>query len=195
MPTLTQNMVQIHMEPYTDSEDIRRIHQKIKDALEDHEKIKVYLEVNKIDLETASLSAYTSDFKLLFEQPDIMARVEKVALVTNIPWLKTFFELECFVMPTLTGKSFGLHQKEVARTWLKTKQVSRKGLDVNLKQFDIDTKEMVAFGAIKSLGGIGIGLLGANYLSTKQSQYTGIAALAGSVGLGALLLGKIWRKR
>ncbi len=86
---------------------------RVEQALAEHEKVRLYYEIgptfNGIDP-----AAIWSDFKVGMEH---LTRWERIAIVTDVAWIKTSIMFFSFMMPGAT-KTFSLAEAEQARAWI-----------------------------------------------------------------------------
>ncbi len=153
----------------------------LKEKAQQHERINFYYEIENLDLSKVSLKMIKNEFRFLFNHPDVITKIQNVALLTDTEWIRKAFAVEAKLIPTITGKNFDLRHKDEAILWLITDHREGQRLDVVLP-------ELIQYGAIKGLGGFGIGLILANFLSKRERKNLGALAIGSSILL-ALPLG------
>ena len=86
--------------------------------LEMRSKMNLYLEI--INLSEVEAKAIYDQMK--FEVQNYMKlkdKIDKVALVTDMSWIRTLSEASSSMVPGLKLKAFKLDESEAARTWIK----------------------------------------------------------------------------
>jgi hypothetical protein len=149
------------------------------DALEskmadNNKKVKVYAEVKSISLGDVTWDAIKEETRRLLDHPAILPNIVKAVVVTDIPWVRSEFAVECALIPTLEGTSFSFGEEDKAFAWLRTDQ--REGL-----RLDLTESEMTQVAFYKSAAGFGLGLLAASLLTREQRRNLGLGVLLGSV--------------
>ncbi len=157
--------------------DMELVFDDIEKKMEKGGKINFYAEVKQLNVKDVAPEALIEELRRLFRHPGILVNIGKGVLVTDIPWLKRAFEIECALIPTMTGKSFSFGEEALAREWLRTDQ--REG-----RRLDITFDEMAETSALKFAAGVGIGLLAAGLLNVKQRKAVGLGVLAGTFIVG-----------
>lgn len=51
---------------------------------------------------------------------DLINKIEKVALVTDMDWMRTIADSSSFMLPNIRLKSFKMQEAEAAKTWIKS---------------------------------------------------------------------------
>jgi hypothetical protein len=85
----------------------------VRDALEKHDKVRIYYEIAP-DFTGFDPGAIWEDFRVGMEH---LTRWERVALVTDVEWIKQTMQFFSFMMPGDT-KSFPTAQADQARDWI-----------------------------------------------------------------------------
>ncbi|MFV0388880.1 MAG: STAS/SEC14 domain-containing protein [Pyrinomonadaceae bacterium] len=165
-------------------QDVDSVLRELRLRAENRERISIYYEIENLDLRNLTREMLFDDIKFLFKYPEIIPKFQKAALVTDLGWVKKIFAVETSLIPTFTGKSFYLKQKPEALGWLEND--GREDL-----RLDLTAPEFVQFGAVKGLGGLGLGLLAANYLRKSDRKTIGIIALGAGIALGLPLALKV----
>ena len=88
-------------------------------ALKLHEKVRLYYELEP-DFDGYEAAAAWEDFKVGMEH---LTRWERVALVTDVEWIKYAMQIFCFMMPG-NMRIFPISEAEKARSWIETPQES-----------------------------------------------------------------------
>ncbi len=167
-----------------DKADMELAYDEIEKKMETAGKVNFYAEVKSLNVKDVSSEAIMEEFRRLIRHPSILVNIGKGVLVTDIPWLKKAFEIECALIPTMTGKSFSFGEEALALDWLRTDQ--REG-----KRLDITVDEMVETTVLKAAGGFALGLLVANLLGPKQRKVVGMGIMAGAFLAGLPLAIKV----
>lgn len=158
-------------------DELQNVFELFEKKVEKNGKVKFYTEITNFGINDLTADAVKADIKFWLTHPTILPNFEKVALVTDLSWVKKIFEVECALIPTLIGKSFPLTEKDEALEWLKTDQREAGRLDITYT-------EMVETSTIKFSSGFALGLLTAGLLSKKQRNTIGTAVLCGAVLAG-----------
>lgn len=85
----------------------------VENALKKHEKVRIYYEISS-DFSGIDPGAMFEDFKVGMEH---LTRWEKIALVTDVEWIKHTMQLFSFITPG-EMKLFSRSQAEAARDWI-----------------------------------------------------------------------------
>ena len=132
--------------------------------------------------------AVWEEFKQWLKHPSVVSRIEKAAFVTETAWVKNAFELEVAILPTLSGATFSLDEKDKALAWLRSEEKSQSRLDLSFAQ-------LAEFGTLKAAGGFAIGLLLAANWSSQRRQKIGwavmLSALVAGLPLSVQLLNRL----
>jgi hypothetical protein len=155
---------------------MERFYDALETKMRNDEKVKVYAEVKSLSLGDITWEAIKEETRRLLNHPAILANLAKVVVVTDEPWVKREFAVECALMPTLEGTSFSFGEEDKAVAWLRTDQ--RKSL-----RLDLTESEMTQVAFFKSAAGFGLGLMAAGLFTKKQSRNLGLGVLLGSVVL------------
>ncbi len=172
-----ENIFGLRIEGMFDAEDVQQVLKAVEEKARGKEKIGIYYEIADLDMSGISMKMLEEEFKWLFKNPGIISKLYKVVLVTDSDWLRKAFAIEYTLIPTLTGKSFSFGEEFKAMEWLMTDQRKDSRMDITYSEF---VESLV----MKSVSGIGLGLLAANLFSKKQRQKIGLAILAGSIVAG-----------
>lgn len=161
-----------------ETEDVKRVWKNLEKKITNGGQVRIYAEARDWRVSDISKDALVEDFKLWLRHPGIIGKIEKAAFVTDQKWLRTFFDVECSLIPTLEGEAFPFAEKEQAMEWLKSDQPEFD--EVNIKW-----AELIEIGLLRSLAGIGIGLLAADLFSKKSRRAVGWSLFLGSIAVGA----------
>ena len=156
--------------------DIERFYDTLESKMQNNEKVKIYAEVKSLSLGDISWDAIKEETRRLFNRPGILANLAKAVVVTDKPWVKSEFAVECALLPTLEGTSFSFGEEDKAIKWLRTDQ--RQSL-----RLDLTESEMTQVAFFKSAAGFGLGLLAASLFTKAQRRNLGLGVLLGSVVL------------
>jgi hypothetical protein len=159
----------------------------LEEKLETNEKLRFYVEGGDFRPTDISMDALVEDFRLWFKHPGAITKMERAAFVTDQKWLRTVADVEFSLIPTLSGASFSFDEKEKAIEWLKSDEPEPD--EVNIKW-----AELVEVGLLRSLAGIGIGLLAADLFGGKKRRAVGWSLFLGSVAVGVPVGIKVLKK-
>lgn len=86
--------------------------------LKTRDQFNIYLEMHSI--QGVEAKAVWEDVKFYFQNmPELMEKINKIALVTDKSWMKNLAELSYKMMPGIDLKSFSFDDKSAAREWVK----------------------------------------------------------------------------
>lgn len=170
------NILGFRMDGSLEPADVQRAFAALEPQLRSRRKVRVYMEVGGLALRE-SAAALWEDFKTWLTHPDLVGSIEKAALVTDEAWLKTVFAAECALIPSLTGTSFGAHEKSSALAWLRSEDSAPGGMSLTLAQ-------LAELSTLKAAGGFALGLLVAARWSGARRQKIGWAVLLGAMVAG-----------
>ena len=159
-----------------DREDMERFYDALESKMENDKKVMVYAEVKSLSLGDITWEAIKEETRRILNHPAILPNLAKAVVVTNLPWVKTEFALECALLPTLEGTSFSFGEEDKAMAWLRTDQ--RQG-----QRLDLTESEMTQVAFFKSAAGFGLGLLAASLFTKEQRRNLGLGVLLGSIVL------------
>lgn len=160
-----------------DTKDLKNVFEALIEKASGMEKFQLYYEFGDLDLSGVSRQMIEEEIKYLYKNPAVITNMEKAAFVSDTEWMKKIAAVEFALIPTLTGKTFSLNEKDAALEWLKTDQ--RAGKKVNLT-----LNELAQNNFLKVAGGFALGLLAGNLMRSKTRKTVGKAVLAGSVAAG-----------
>jgi hypothetical protein len=161
-----------------EKDDIERAYAAFARQLQSGQMLRCYVEACNFGLRDMTFEAFLEDAKAWLLTPGFAMRHARMALVTDEAWLRTVFEIECALIPTLTGAVFAEDQKEEALAWLRSEESGTKWSELLAPQLSL--AQLAQFGAIKGFGGVGAGLLIAGVLSARQRRILGGLLLAGA---------------
>jgi len=174
--TFDNDIVGFRFDGGIDKPDMERFYDALESKMTNNKKVSVYAEVKSISLTGITWEAIKEETQRLLNHPAILPNLAKAVVVTDEPWIKKEFAVECALMPTLEGTSFSFGEEDKAMEWLRTDQ--RKGL-----RLDLTESEMTQVAFFKSAAGFGLGLMVAGLFSKRQSRNIGLGVLLGSVVL------------
>lgn len=167
--------------------DIRRVWKELEEKLEANGKLRFYAEGGNFRLTDISPDALVEDFRQWLKNPGSITKMERAALVTDQKWLRTLADVEFSLIPTMSGGTFSTAEKEQAVEWLKSDEPEPDEVNIKLT-------ELVEVGLLRSLAGIGVGLLAANLIKGKSRTALGISLFFGSLAVGVPIGLKVIRK-
>jgi hypothetical protein len=166
--------------------DVERAYAAFERQIQSGQTLRCYVEVANFGLRDMSLEAFLEDARAWLLTPGLALRPARMALVTDETWLTTVFEIECALIPTLTGAVFAPAEKDAALAWLQSED---SGAPLSeLPAPPLSFSQLAQFGAIKGLGGLGVGLLVAGVLPARRRRVLGGLLLLGSVAASLPLM-------
>jgi len=180
----TENTLGYRIDGKIDKADMERVFDVIEQKLEDSGQLNFYAEVKSLNVAEVSPDAIFEELRRLIRHPSTLVNIRKGVLVTDIPWLRRAFEVECSLLPTLTGKSFSFGEEKQALEWLRADQREGKRLDITLE-------ELVETSVLKVAGGFALGLLAASLMNRSQRKAVSLGVMAGAVFAGLPLAIKV----
>lgn len=180
----TENTFGYRVDGKIEKADMELVFDKIEQRMAAGGKINLYAELKNFTVSDVEPEAIKEEIRRLIRHPSTFVNINKIVLVTDIDWIRKAFEIECALIPTMTGKSFSAGEEAAALEWLNTDQ--REG-----KRLDITFPELVETSALKVAGGFALGLLTAGLLDRKQRKFVSIGLLAGTVLAGLPLAIKV----
>jgi len=172
--TFDNDIVGFRFDGGIDKADMERFYDALESKMVNDKKVKIYAEVRSISLGDITWQAIKEETKRILKHPAILANLAKAVVVTDLPWVKTEFAVECALIPTLEGTSFSFGEEDKAVEWLRTDQ--RKS-----ERLDLTQSEMTQVAFFKSAAGFGLGLLAAGLFTKEQRRNLGLGVLLGSV--------------
>jgi SpoIIAA-like len=157
-----------------DKADMERFYDALESKMVNDKKVMVYAEIKSLSLGDITWDAIKEETRRVLNHPAILANLAKAVVVTDLPWVKREFALECALLPTLEGTSFSFGEEDKAVAWLRTDQRMSERLDLT-------QSEMTQVAFFKSAAGFGLGLLAASLFTKEQRRNLGLGVLLGSV--------------
>ena len=182
-----ENILGFRFEGEIEKSDIRRVWEELEEKLETGKNLRFYVEGGDFRLTDISMDALVEDFRLWLKNPGAITKMERAALVTDQKWLRTIADVEFSLIPTLAGGTFSFAEKDRAMEWLKSDEPEPDEVNIKLA-------ELVEVGLLRSLAGIGIGLLAANLIKGKSRTALGLSLFFGSVAVGVPVGMKVLKK-
>jgi hypothetical protein len=173
----TDNRLGFKVDGRIEKSDVQNIYKVLEEKASGDKKVQFYAEIDSFGMDDFSSEALREDLRLGIKNLAIIPNIEKCALVTDSNWIKRLFEVECALIPTLTGKAFTPDEKDLAIEWLETDQREPNRLDITFS-------EMVETSALKFAGGFALGMLTAGLFSKPQRKTIGTALLLGTIAGG-----------
>ena len=180
----TENTFGYRIDGKIEKTDMETVFDKLEEKTDSSGQVNFYAEVKSLHVSEVSTDALVEELRRLIRHPSTLINIRKGVLVTDIPWLKKAFEVECALIPTLTGKTFSFGEEEKALEWLNTDQ--REG-----KRLDITFEEMVETSVLKVAGGFALGILAGGLMNRSQRKAVSLGMLAGTVLVGLPLAIKV----
>jgi hypothetical protein len=115
---LGPDILAYRVEGKLEASDIDRAFAAVDRRLAEGGKIRIYAEV--ISLTGMGLNAIWEDFRKSIEHWDALPRIDRVALVTDVEWLRRVTHLEDRMFRRIQMDAFPLAEREEARAWLTT---------------------------------------------------------------------------
>lgn len=157
--------------------DMEMVFDEIERKTADGQRLKVYAEIRNMSIGDLTQEAMKEEVRRLFKHPRMLVDFNKAVVVTDIGWIRKAFDIECALIPTLTGKSFSVDEAAAALEWLQADQRAGQRLDITFT-------ELAETSALKFAGGFAFGLLAASLFDSKQRKALGLGVLAGSMIVG-----------
>lgn len=124
---LQPNVLAYRVEGKLEREDIDRVFVEVDRKLATGQKIRVYAEVHSITGMT--LEAIWQDIKLGIQRMNLIARIERAAVVTDIGWLRTAAIWEDKMFGGLQMRTFHLSQQMEAQAWVQSEVIPNQAAD------------------------------------------------------------------
>ena len=174
--TFDNDIVGFRFDGGIDRADMERFYDALESKMTNNKKVMVYAEVKSLSVGDITWEAIKEETYRLLKHPAILPNLAKAVVVTDEPWVKKEFAVECALLPTLEGTSFSFGEEDKAVEWLRTDQ--RKA-----ERLDLTESEMTQVAFFKSAAGFGLGLLAAGLFSKNQRRVLGLGVLLGSIVL------------
>ena len=104
-----------HVDGKLQREDIDRAYAELDRTLASAEKIRVYAEVDSL---SGTPGALWEDLRQGFQHWNVIPRIEKVAVVTDLGWVRNVTELEDKLFRGMDMRVFPLARAAEARSWI-----------------------------------------------------------------------------
>lgn len=157
--------------------DLQQVFSSLENKVKNNGKVKFYAEIKNFGAGDLTAEILKEDIKFWLEHPLIIPNIAKAVVVTDSDWIKTMFDVECALIPTLEGESFSFGEEEKALEWLRTDQREASRLDITFA-------ELAETSTLKFAGGFALGLLTAGLFTEKQRKKIAAAILLGSFAAG-----------
>jgi hypothetical protein len=172
--------------------DVERAYAAFAPQIQSGQTLRCYVEARNFGLRDMTFEAFLEDAKAWLLTPGLAMRSARMALVTDEIWLRTVFEIECALIPTLTGAVFASDEKDAALAWLQGEASGAKLSELTAPRLSL--AQFAQFGAIKGLGGLGMGLLIAGVLPARRRRVLGSLLLAGAIMASLPLILQVFKR-
>lgn len=109
-----ENVLALKMDGKIELDDIERVKTRVGEILENHEKVRVYAEVESFD--GISIQALWEDLKLGFGN---MSKFSHKAVVSDKKWMANMAKIADKVVPSVELKHFTPDERDAAIEWIK----------------------------------------------------------------------------
>lgn len=172
-----KNIFGLRLDGKFDKEDVKRVFDALIEKVKGKKRFQIYYEIRNFELGSISREMIETEFGYLYKHPEIIANMEKAALVSDVEWLKKIAATEFALIPTMTGKTFSFDEKDEAMKWLRTDQRKQSRMDITFS-------ELAENNVLKFSAGFALGLLAADLFSKNQRKNLGAAILFGTFAAG-----------
>ena len=172
-----ENILGYKIDGKIEKTDLQHVFSSLENKVKNNGKVKFYAEIKNFGAGDLTTEILKEDIKFWLEHPLIIPNIEKAVVVTDSDWIKTMFDVECALIPTLEGESFSFGEEEKALEWLRTDQREASRLDITFA-------ELAETSMLKFAGGFALGLLTAGLFTEKQRKQMAAAILLGSFAAG-----------
>lgn len=109
-------------------DDYDRLTAEIDRQLDAHEKVGLFADISNLD--GLSLPAIAKDLQYAAGKIGELHRLERVAVVTGKPWLRTWAQLAWMLVPASTVRTYEAQERDTALAWVSelTSEAPRRGL-------------------------------------------------------------------
>lgn len=114
---ISPNVLAYRIEGAIDREDIDRAFAEVDEKLAGEGSIRVYVELRSIT--GVSVEALLRDLWLGIQRLNLLPRLEKSALVTDLEWLRRMAGMPDMIFPGLQLKAYSLAEQPEAWAWIK----------------------------------------------------------------------------
>lgn len=172
-----ENILGYKIDGKIEKTDLQHVFSSLENKVKNNGKVKFYAEIKNFGAGDLKAEILKEDIKFWLEHPLIIANIEKAVVVSDSDWIKTMFDVECALIPTLEGESFSIGEEEKALEWLRTDQRETSRLDITFA-------ELAENNALKFAAGFALGLLTAGLFTEKHKKRMAAAVLLGSFAAG-----------
>lgn len=158
-----ENILGFKVDGKIEKDDLQDVFKLMEKKAGNNGKVQFYAEIKGFGLNDFSMEALKEDIKFWFKHPGIIPSIDKAALVTDMKWIEKAFDVECALIPTLTGESFSSDKKDEALEWLKTDQREPSRMDLTFS-------ELAETSMLKFAGGFALGLLTAGLIGKSDDR-------------------------
>jgi hypothetical protein len=111
------NLLAYRLDGQVDAADVDRIFKEVDAQLSRHERIRVYAEVHQLSGVTPQ--ALWRDVELSATRLSVLSRTERVALVTDLQWLRQALALPNPMLSGIQLRVFALSEQHLAQSWIR----------------------------------------------------------------------------
>ncbi len=111
------NLLAYRLDGDVDAADVDRIFKVVDEKLSRHERLRVYAEVHQLSAVTPQ--ALWRDLELSATRLSVLSRTERVALVTDLQWLRQALTLPNPLLSGIQLRVFSLSEQHLAQSWIR----------------------------------------------------------------------------
>ncbi len=111
------NLLAYRLDGDVDAADVDRIFKAVDEKLSGHERLRVYAEVHQLSAVTPQ--ALWRDLELSATRLSVLSRTERVALVTDLQWLRQALTLPNPLLSGIQLRVFSLSEQHLAQSWIR----------------------------------------------------------------------------
>ncbi|MDP9349459.1 MAG: STAS/SEC14 domain-containing protein [Gemmatimonadota bacterium] len=111
------NLLAYRLDGDVDAADVDRIFKAVDEKLSRHERLRVYAEVHQLSAVTPQ--ALWRDLELSATRLSVLSRTERVALVTDLQWLRQALTLPNPLLSGIQLRVFSLSEQHLAQSWIR----------------------------------------------------------------------------
>ena len=115
---IAPNVIAYRIDGAIDRTDVDRAFAEVDEKITGEEKLRVYVELRSIS--GISVDALLRDLWLGIQRLNILPRLEKAVLVTDLDWLRRMAGMPDMVFPGLNLKAYSLSELPEAWAWIKS---------------------------------------------------------------------------
>ncbi len=182
----SDDIVGFRMDGSVDKADIDRVFTRLERAARGGRHVRVYADLSTFGMKDMSSEAVVEDVRRWLGNPRLLASIRRAAVVSDRAWITAMFEIECALVPTLTGAAFAPGEQEKALEWLRSHEPGAS--PAAWPAPDLTFRQLAGFGSLKAAGGFALGLLVANRMSGRLRTRLGWSVLVGAAALGGPLV-------